>query len=99
MGIKFHDFYLLKYLVYLGEELHLNLENNYPHWMEDRLITNNFEFKRFKFKKDFSLEGFPDPKAREIIMNLNAKDESARKLYEQFQQCNPKGEFRQITNT
>ena len=76
-----------------GEELHLNLEKNYPHWNEDRLITNGFEFKQFKFRKKFSLKGFPDPIARDALNNLNASDKIARELYQHFQQCKPKGNF------
>ena len=94
---KLHGFYSKVYdynlILYSGEELHLNLEKNYPHWNEDRLITNGFEFKQFKFRKKFSLKGFPDPIARNALNTLNANDEIATELYQHFQQCKPKGNF------
>ena len=81
-----------------GKELHLNLEKNYPQWNEDTLITNGFEFKRFKFKKEVSLKGFPDTSARETFNNLNNRDYTAKKQYKEFQQSNAKGKFLNFSN-
>ena len=91
---KLHDWNIISSCMHSsGKELHLNLEKNYPHWNEDRLITNGFEFKQFKFRKKFSLKGFPDTIARDTLNTLNANDEIARELYQHFQQCKPKGNY------
>ena len=55
------------------------------------MITNDFEFKQFKFKKELNLKGFPDSSSRETLNNLNVTDSSAKDLYTQFQKANVKG--------
>ena len=55
------------------------------------MITNDFEFKQFKFKKELNLKGFPDPISREALNNLNETDTTAKNLYQKFQKADVKG--------